>query len=64
MLHVVIAAIDPMEEKTNEFLRTVKDRRQFIALQMNSHLHDTLCGGERYPGIFAKPGFCRTLPRP
>ncbi len=30
-LRVVKTAIDPMEGKTNEFLRTVKDRRQFIA---------------------------------
>ena len=30
-LKQVQADIDPMEEKTNEFLRTVKDRRQYIA---------------------------------
>jgi len=30
-LQAVKTAIDPMEEKTSEFLRTVKDRRQFIA---------------------------------
>ncbi len=30
-LDELIADIDPMEAKTNEFLRTVKDKRQFIA---------------------------------
>jgi ectoine hydroxylase-related dioxygenase (phytanoyl-CoA dioxygenase family) len=30
-LQSVTEAIDPMEEKTNEFLRTVEDRRKFIA---------------------------------